>query len=211
MRLYSFYRSSAAYRVRIALELKGLDYDYVAVNLLRAQQKSDDFMAINPQGLVPALDTGEGVLIAQSFAILEWLEEIHPEPALLPPDPADRALVRSLVNSITCDIHPLNNMAVTNYLQNTLGASAEQVHKWYGKWVDRGFMAIEKSLQTRGSLCCFGDAPSLADACLIPQVYNAQRFDVPMGEYSRILEVWEYCNRLDAFARAHPDAQSDSP
>ena len=211
MQLYSYYRSSAAYRVRIALELKGLEYGYIAVNLLRAQQKSGDYMAKNPQGLVPALATAEGELIAQSVAILEWLEETHPEPALLPADPLRRARVRSTVNSIVCDIHPLNNMSVTNYLQNPLGISPEQVHIWYGKWVDRGFDAIEKTLSEHGGRCCFGDEPTLADACLVPQVYNALRFNVEMGGYGRIMKVWEYCNTLDAFIRAHPDAQPDAP
>lgn len=211
MRLYSYYRSSAAYRVRIALELKGLDYEYIAVNLLHAQQKSGDYMAKNPQGLVPALETPDGALIAQSVAIMEWLEETYPEPALLPPDPLQRALVRSTVNSIACDIHPLNNLSVTNYLQNPMGASPEEVHIWYGKWVDRGFEAIEKNLRTRDGRCCFGDAPTMADACLIPQVYNALRFNVEMGEYKNILQVWEHCNTLEAFEKAHPDAQPDTP
>jgi maleylacetoacetate isomerase len=211
MQLYSYYRSSAAYRVRIALELKGLDYDYIAVNLLRAQQKSGDYMAKNPQGLVPALETGEGELIAQSVAILEWLEETHPQPALLPAEPRNRALVRSTVNSIACDIHPLNNMSVTNYLQNPLGATPEQVHGWYGHWVDRGFEAIEKAIETHGGLCCFGDNPGMADTCLVPQVYNALRFNIEMGGYPHIMRVWEHCNTLEAFARAHPDAQPDAP
>jgi maleylacetoacetate isomerase len=211
MRLYSYYRSSAAYRVRIALELKGLDYDYVPVNLLRAQQKSGDYLQKNPQGLVPAMETGEGGLIAQSVAIMEWLEETHPEPALLPADPLSRAMVRSMVNSIACDIHPINNMSVTNYLQNPLGVSPEQVHEWYAMWVDRGFEAIEKKLQARRGSCCFGDLPGMADACLVPQVYNALRFNIAMDRYSNILQVWEYCNTLQPFVRAHPDAQPDAP
>ena len=211
MQLYSYYRSSAAYRVRIALELKGLDYDYIAVNLLRAQQKSGDYMAKNPQGLVPALEVDKGALIAQSVAIMEWLEETHPQPALLPTEPLARAQVRSAVNSIACDIHPLNNMSVTNYLQNPLGAEPEQVHGWYGHWVDRGFEAIEKTIETSGGLCCFGDNPGMADTCLIPQVYNALRFNIEMGHYPQIMRVWEHCNTLEAFVRAHPDVQPDAP
>jgi len=211
MRLYSYYRSSAAYRVRIALALKGLPYDYFAVNLLRAQQKAGDYMALNPQGLVPALETPDGTLIAQSMAIMEWLEETYPTPALLPEEPLARAAVRSLANVITCDIHPINNMAVTNYLQNPLGASPEQVSDWYAQWVDRGFEAIERGLHAHGGLCCFGDEPGLADACLIPQVYNALRFEVDMGGYAKIMAVWEHCNGLDAFTLAHPDAQPDAP
>lgn len=211
MLLYSYYRSSAAYRVRIALELKGLAYDYVAVNLLRAQQKSGDYLARNPQGLVPALETDEGALIAQSVAIMEWLEETYPTPALLPRDPLQKARVRSMVNSIACDVHPLNNMSVTNYLQNPLGVSPERVGQWYARWVDRGFEAIEIALAVSGGLCCFGDEPTLADACLIPQVYNALRFEVDVAGYPNIMRVWEHCNTLDAFARAHPDAQPDAP
>ena len=211
MQLYSYYRSSAAYRVRIALALKGLDYDYIAVNLLRAQQKSSDYMSRNPQGLVPALETDSGELIAQSVAIMEWLEETYPDPALLPSEPINRALVRSAVNSIVCDIHPLNNMSVTNYLQNPMGASPEQVQSWYAQWVDRGFEPLEKNLANQGGTCCFGDVPTMADACLVPQVYNAFRFNVEMGAYPNIVRVWEHCNSLEAFAKAHPDAQADAP
>jgi len=211
MQVYSYYRSSAAYRVRIALSLKGLDYDYVPVNLLRAQQKSGDYLAKNPQGLVPALETGGGDLIAQSVAIMEWLEETHPAPPLLPVDSLQRAQVRSIVNSIACDIHPLNNISVTNYLQKSLGASPEQVREWYAHWIHRGFQAIEKNLADHGGLCCFDDSPTMADACLVPQVYNALRFDVDMSDYGRIIGVWEHCNTLHAFATAHPDAQMDVP
>lgn len=211
MRLYSYYRSSAAYRVRIALALKGLDYDYVAVNLLKAQQKSSDYMAANPQGLVPALETDAGELIAQSVAILEWLEETASGPALLPVDPLQRALVRSMVNSISCDIHPLNNISVLNYLKNPLGASPEQVQQWYASWVYRGYDAIEKTLQQYSGNCCFGDQPTLADVCLVPQTYNAMRFKVDLGAYPAICRVWEYCNSLPAFVAAHPDQQADAP
>jgi maleylacetoacetate isomerase len=211
VRLYSYYRSSAAYRVRIGLALKGLDYDYVAVNLLKAQQKSSDYMAANPQGLVPALETDDGALIAQSLAILEWLEETAPGAALLPSDPLQRALVRSTVNSITCDIHPLNNLSVTNYLQNPLGVTPEQVQQWYAQWIYRGYDAIEKTLQRYAGSCCFGDQPTLADVCLIPQTYNAVRFKIDLDAYPNICRVWDYCNRLPAFIAAHPDQQPDAP
>lgn len=211
MKLYSYYRSSAAYRVRIALALKGLDYDYVAVNLLRAQQKSGDYMVKNPQGLVPALETDEGALIAQSMAIVEWLEETRPDPALLPSDPLLRALVRSTANSITCDIHPLNNMSITNYLQNPLGATPEQVQAWYANWIYRGYDAIEKTLVQYAGLCCFGDEPGFADLCLVPQTYNALRFNVDLSAYPTIERVWQHCNTLPAFVSAHPDKQPDTP
>ena len=210
MKLYSYYRSSAAYRVRIALNLKGLPYDYVPVNLLKGEQKSGHYLARNPQGLVPALEIEQGALIAQSVAILEWLEESRPRPALLPSDPLERARVRSLVNNITCDIHPLNNLSVMNYLRKDLGAGDEDVHRWYCHWVDRGFRAIEQSLEGTMGDCCFGDRPTLADVCLIPQVYNARRFKVPLERYPNICKVVQHCNSLEAFASAAPDAQPDA-
>jgi maleylacetoacetate isomerase len=211
MRLYSYYRSSAAYRVRIALALKGMSYDYVAVNLLRAQQKSGDYLAKNPQGLVPALETDDGELIAQSVAIMEWLEETGAGPALLPADPLLRARVRSTVDSIACDVHPLNNISVLNHLQNPLGVTPEQVRSWYAQWIYRGYDAIEKTLETHSGRCCFGDEPSMADACLIPQTYNALRFEVDVSDYPNIQRVWAHCNTLPAFVSAAPENQPDAP
>jgi maleylacetoacetate isomerase len=210
VKLYSYYRSSAAYRVRIALNLKGLPYDYVAVNLLHSEQKSEEYMARNPQGLLPALELEGGEVLAQSVAILEWLEETCPPPALLPIDPLARAKVRSLVNNITCDIHPLNNLPVMNYLRTELGSDDEGVHRWYCHWVDRGFSAIEKNLADTMGDCCFGDQPTLADVCLIPQVYNANRFKVPMENYPNIRQVVQHCHSLEAFANAAPEAQPDA-
>jgi maleylacetoacetate isomerase len=210
MKLYSYYRSSAAYRVRIAFNLKGLGYDYQAVNLLQKEQKSADYMARNPQGLVPALELESGELLAQSMAILEWLEETRPQPPLLPADPLSRARVRSLVNNITCDIHPLNNLSVMNYLRAELGAGDEDIHRWYCHWVDRGFSAIEKSLAGGTGTYCFGDQPTLADVCLVPQVYNANRFKVPMEPYPDICRVVAHCNSQPAFASAAPEAQPDA-
>lgn len=210
MKLYSYYHSSAAYRVRIALNLKGLPYDYVAVNLLQAEQKGLEYMDRNPQGLVPALELDNGELIAQSVAILEWLEESHPESALLPATPLERARVRSMVNNITCDIHPLNNLSIQYYLREQLGAGDEAVHRWYCTWVDRGFRAIEQTLAQRAGLCCFGEQPGMADVCLVPQVYNAKRFNVPLDPYPNICRVTDHCNSLDAFDRALPSAQPDA-
>ena len=210
MKLYSYYRSSAAYRVRIALNLKGLSYDYLPVNLLQGEQKAAAYMARNPQGLVPALELDGGELLAQSVAILEWLEESHPQPALLPVDLLQRARVRSLVNNITCDIHPLNNLSVMNYLRQNLGADDAAIHQWYCAWVDRGFSAIERNLAETMGDCCFGDQPTLADVCLVPQVYNANRFKVPMGGYPHIRRIADHCNSLDAFARAAPEVQPDA-
>jgi maleylacetoacetate isomerase len=210
VKLYSYHRSSAAYRVRIALNLKGLPYDYVPVNLLHSEQKSEDYMARNPQGLLPALELDGGELLAQSVAILEWLEETSPPPALLPDDALLRARVRSLVNNIVCDIHPLNNLSIMNYLRAELRASDQDVHRWYCNWVDRGFSAIEQSLADTMGDCCFGDQPTLADVCLIPQVYNAYRFKVPMESYPNIRQVVQHCNSMEAFASAAPEAQPDA-
>lgn len=210
MKLYSYYRSSAAYRVRIALNLKGLPYDYVAVNLLHGEQKAVPYTTRNPQGLVPALELESGELLAQSMAILEWLDETSPPPALLPGDPLQRARVRSLANNIVCDIHPLNNISVLNYLREELNAGDDDIHRWYCQWVDRGFSAIEQNLAATMGDCCFGDQPTLADVCLIPQVYNAYRFKVPMEPYPNIRQVVQHCESLPAFARAAPEAQPDA-
>tara|TARA_R110001599_G_C12277382_1_gene663211 strand:- start:3943 stop:4575 length:633 start_codon:yes stop_codon:yes gene_type:complete len=210
MKLYSYYRSSAAYRVRIALNLKSLPYDYVSVNLLHSEQKSDNYLARNPQGLLPALELDDGEVLAQSIAILEWLEESCPSPALLPENTLQRARVRSLVNNIACDIHPLNNLSIMNYLRTELGASDESVHQWYCNWVERGFSAIEQGLARTMGKCCFGDEPTLADICLIPQAYNASRFKVPMEGYANICRIVEHCNTLEAFSRAAPESQPDA-
>jgi maleylacetoacetate isomerase len=210
MKLYSYYRSSAAYRVRIALNLKGLSWDYVPVNLLQSEQQGAGYLALNPQGLVPSLQTDSGELLAQSVAILEWLEETHPQPALLPADCLLRARVRALVNSIACDVHPLNNISVLNYLRREIHATEEQVHGWYRNWVERGFRAIEKVLAEQQQTFCFGDQPGLADVCLVPQVYNAHRFEVPMQAYPNIRRVAQQCNALEAFAAAAPERQPDA-
>jgi maleylpyruvate isomerase len=210
MKLYSYHRSSAAYRVRIALNLKGLDYDYVPVNLLQGEQRGDAYLARNPLGLVPALESDDGDLLTQSVAILEWLEETCPEPALLPVDPLQRARVRAVVNTIACDIHPLNNLAVLKHLRNDLQATEEQVSQWYCTWVQRGFGAIEQTLAASPDAFCCGDQPTLADVCLVPQVFNADRFEVPMDAYPNIRRVTDHCNRLAAFARAAPGVQPDA-
>lgn len=210
MKLYSYHRSSAAYRVRIALNLKGLEYDYVPVNLLKGEQKGAAYLARNLLGLVPALESDGGELLTQSVAILEWLEETAPAPALLPEDPLQRAQVRAMVNTIACDIHPLNNLSVLNYLKNNLQTGEEQVQQWYCTWVQRGFDAIEQVLSSSGGDFCFGPAPTLADVCLVPQVFNAERFKVPMDAYPNIRRVADHCNSLEAFARAAPGVQPDA-
>ncbi len=211
--LYSYYRSSAAYRVRIALNLKKLDYTIYPVHLLKdgGEQHQSDYLEINPQGLVPALDTEDG-LLTESAAIIEYLEERYPLPRLLPDRAGDRALVRSLAQMIACDIHPLNNLRVLTYLWPE-SASPDQKDKWYHHWLEKGLTAFEIRLERSGSngRFCFGDAPSLADLFLIPQVYNALRFDHGIERYPLIQGIYRNCNAIDAFRGAAPELQPDSP
>lgn len=209
MKLYSYFRSSAAFRVRIALSLKGLDYHYVPVNLLKSEQKDENFTRLNPMGLVPAMELASGELLTQSLAILEWLEETHPSPALLPKDPLVRAKARALMNIISCDIHPICNLSVTDYLKNKLNADEAVIQDWYRTWMHRGFTGFEKSInQTRGDFC-LGDRPSLADVCLVPQVFNAKRFNVDLGHFPSILRTYENCIQLEPFQLAAPANQPD--
>lgn len=210
MKLYSYFRSSAAYRLRIALNLKGLDYEYVPVNLLKAEQKSDNYLRLNPQGLVPAMELPGGVTLGQSVALLEWLDETHPEPPLLPTEPLARARVRSLVGSIACDTHPICNMAVTEYLKSHFDAGQADIVDWYSTWMHRGFAAIETVLAGNDSACAFGEQPGLADVYLVPQIYNARRFEIDLGPFPHIVRVVDHCNTLPAFIAAAPDNQPDS-
>jgi maleylacetoacetate isomerase len=210
MKLYSYFRSSAAFRVRIALNLKEVDYDYLPVNLLQQEQKGGAYLNENPQGLVPALEVDSGEVLAQSVAIIEWLEENHPQPALLPGDALQRARIRSMVNSICCDVHPLCNMAVTNYLSLNLGAGQAETLQWYTTWMHRGFQAIEKVLAKNNTTYSFDDTPCMADLFLAPQVYNARRFDIELVDFPNLTRVVDNCMRLPAFANAAPEAQPDN-
>lgn len=211
MTLYGYYRSSAAYRVRIALNLKGLDYEQVPVNLLDGEEQGDAYRAINPQGLVPVLEVA-GRRLSQSLAILEYLEETHPQPPLLPDDPLDRAEVRSLADLIACDIHPLDNLRVLKYLQDELQVDSDDRNRWYRHWIAQGFAAFEARLSGLGSRdFCFGDAPGMADVLLIPQIYNARRFRLDMSAYPRIEGIERHCLALPAFERAIPERQPDCP
>lgn len=211
--LYTYYRSSAAFRVRIALELKGLSYRSIPVHLLRdgGGQHSAEYVARNPQRLIPALDV-DGHTVTQSLAILEYLEESHPQPALLPSDALGRARVRALAAAIACDIHPLNNLRVLRYLNSTLGIDEPRRDAWYRHWVVTGFDALEALLQRDRppGPYCHGEAPTLADCCLIPQVFNANRYQIPLDPYPTIRAIHEACLRLDAFQRAAPQAQADA-
>jgi maleylacetoacetate isomerase len=202
--LFDYYRSSASYRVRIALNLKGVDYESVPVNLAEGAQKEAEYRARNPQGLVPMLEM-DGQRITQSLAIIGYLEAVRPEPRLLPSDPADAAHVRALALTIACDIHPLNNLRVLQYLSSSLGQEEAARDQWYRYWVSEGFAALEAMAASRAGRFMFGDEPGLADVCLVPQMYNARRFAVPLDDFPLLVRVDAEAAKLEAFAAAHPD------
>ncbi|OUS70744.1 maleylacetoacetate isomerase [Pseudoalteromonas sp. A601] len=208
MKLYTYFRSSAAYRVRIALNLKEIEHELVAVNLLKSEQQSAEYLDKNPQGLLPALETNQGVL-AQSMAILEYLEETYPQTPLLFGDAWQKAQIRNLCYAIACDIHPVDNLRVLKYLSTELGIDDEAKNAWYRYWVEVGFEKIELLLDAKYEYCV-GDKPSLADVCLVPQVFNALRFNVDMTAYPKIAAIYERCNQLDAFINAAPQNQADA-
>ena len=211
MKLYNFFRSGTSHRLRIALNLKGIATDYVAIDLRVDEQQKEAFKAINPQGMVPALDTGEQVLI-QSPAIIEWLEEKHPTPALLPAGADARARVRALAAMVGCDIHPINNRRILQTLRKQFGANEDAINAWCGQWISEGFDAYEALIaadKTRGRFS-FGDTPTLADVYLIPQVESARRFKVDLSPFPNILAIDAACAELDAFKRAAPGVQPDA-
>jgi maleylacetoacetate isomerase len=208
--LYGYPLSSAAYRVRIALALKGVKASTVNKQLRRGEHRQKDYLKINPQGFVPAVELEDGTVLTQSLAIMEWLDETHPPPTLLPADPRARARVRSLCQLIACDIHPLNNLRVLQYLESTLGLAQATRDEWYRHWIATGFAALEVALgrdASRGRFC-FGDQPGMADACLVPQVYNARRYSVDLTPYPRIVAIDTACRELPAFASAAPEKQA---
>jgi maleylacetoacetate isomerase len=204
--LYEYFRSSAAYRVRIALNLKRIDYESRQVDLRADEQKSDEYRAVNPQGLVPMLEIDEHRL-TQSLAIIVYLDMRFPSPPLLPASAEARAHVISLSETIACDIHPLNNLRVLKYLKNELGHSQDEVDGWYAHWINQGFPALEALAAPGAGAFLFGDGPTMADVCLVPQLYNARRFNVPLDDFPTLLRAEENANKLDSFAAAHPDKQ----
>ena len=204
--LHDYYRSSAAYRVRIALNLKGVEYDSHPVNLLESEQQSDKYRALNPQALVPMLEI-DGHKLTQSLSIMVYLDQRYPEPPLIPPDPADGAHVRAMALAIACDIHPLNNLRVLKYLAGPLRLGEDERKDWYAHWIEQGFAALEAMAAPRAGALLFGDTPTLADVCLVPQMYNARRFNVPVDAFPTLVRADETASRIEPFAAAHPDRQ----
>ena len=209
MKLFSYWRSTAAYRVRIALNLKAVPYEAQAVDLLHQEQRGAAYQQINPQGLVPALQVGDSVL-TQSTAIIEYLEAEYPEPPLLPADTLSQAQVRSVCQTIACDIHPLNNLRVLQYLRSELGGNDESVNRWYAHWISAGFAALEQQLMTTRGRFCFGDQLTLADVYLVPQMYNARRFHCDLAPYPTLTGIASELEQHPAFQAAAPDQQPDA-
>ncbi len=202
--LFEYYRSSASYRVRIALNLKGIAYDSVAVDLAAGEQKQPEYRARNPQGFVPMLEM-DGQRIGQSLAIIDYLEGVVREPRLVPAEPAERAHVLGLALAIACDTHPLNNLRVLKYLVGPLGQDETAKLRWIGHWIGEGFAALQAMAEPQAGRFLFGDSPGLADICLVPQMYNARRFDVPLDDFPLLVRIDEEARGLEAFAAAHPD------
>lgn len=211
MKLYNYFRSSASFRVRIALELKGLPFEYLPVHLVKGENKSDAYKAISADNLVPALVTDAGDILSQSMAIMEYLNDTHPQPPLLPADALGRAQVRALAQSIACEIHPLNNLRVLKYLVKDLKVSEEAKGDWYRHWCRDGLESFERQLaRLPASTYCFGNTPTLADCCLVPQIFNARRFDTPLDGLPRTMAAFDACMQLPAFQKAQPSSCPDN-
>ncbi len=213
MKLFSYFRSSAAYRVRIALNVKGLSYDYAAKHLIKngGEHKQDDYLALNPQGFVPALEH-DGAVLTQSIAIIEYLDEVFPTPSLLPRSPRDRAIVRAMALLVACDIHPLNNLRVLNYLKSPLAQDSEAIVEWYKHWIAEGFAAFEQLIAKHSSdnRYCFGDTVTMADTLLVPQVANSRRYRMDLSAYPTLQRVSAHLESLPAFQAARPEVQPDA-
>ena len=212
MKLYTYFRSSAAFRVRIALELKGLAYQPVFVHLAKGEHRQPAYAAVNPQALVPTLELDDGTRLTQSLAILEYLDTLKPAPALLPAPPLERARMRALALLVACEIHPLNNLRVLQHLKRALGQDEAQIKAWYQHWVADGLAKFEAELghgRPAGAFC-HGDAPGLADCCLVPQIFNAKRYDCDLAPYPKTMRVFDACMQVPAFDRAQPGKQPDA-
>lgn len=209
MELLNYFRSSASYRVRIALALKGLSYDYVPIHLVRNEQLHEAYAEATPSSLVPTLVDGP-VRLSQSLAIIEYLEETHPQPPLLPSDPVGRARVRSLAMDIACEIHPLNNLRVLKYLTQSFQLGDDDKNRWYRHWVESGLLAVERRLEQQPATYCHGDTPTLADCTLVPQIFNARRFECRLDHVPQVMRVFDQCMKLDAFERTRPELCPDA-
>jgi maleylacetoacetate isomerase len=210
VKLYTYFRSSAAFRVRIALNLKGLAYDPVFVHLAKGEHRKPEYAAVDPQALLPTL-VDDGQALSQSLAIIEYLEEKHPEPPLLPRDAHGRARVRSLALLIACEIHPLNNLRTLQHLKRALGQNEEQINSWYRHWIADGLAKLEADLGRGASgKFCHGDSPTMADCCLVPQIFNAKRYQSELAPYPKVMRIFDACMKLEAFDRAQPSKQPDA-
>jgi maleylacetoacetate isomerase len=208
VKLYTYFRSSAAFRVRIALNLKGLAYEPVFVHLAKGQHRERQYTEVNPQGLLPTLELDDGTRLVQSLAIIEWLDEKHPSPPLIPKESLARARVRSLSYLVASEIHPLNNLRVLQHLKRVLGQSQDEIDAWYRHWVADGLQKLEAEMTT--SRFCHGDSPTMADCCLVPQIFNAKRYNSALAPYPKTMRVFENCMKLEAFDRAQPSKQPDA-
>lgn len=209
MKLYTYFRSSAAFRVRIALNVKDLRYESLFVHLAKGEHRRPEYTKVNPQGLLPTLELDDGIRLNQSLAIIEYLEDKHPRPPLLPSDAVGKARVRGLAELVACEIHPLNNLRVLQHLKRSLGQSEEQVNAWYRHWIADGLAKLEAQLDPKAKFA-YGDAPTMADCCLVPQIFNAKRYDCDLAPYPTTMRVFEQCMRLEAFDRAQPAKQPDA-
>jgi maleylacetoacetate isomerase/maleylpyruvate isomerase len=211
VKLYTYFRSSASFRVRIALNLKGIGYEASSVHLPKGEHRAAAYSKVNPQALTPTLEFDDGEQLAQSLAIIEYLDEVHPQPPLLPKDAKGRARVRSLSLLIACEIHPLNNLRTLQYLKRALGQSEDQVNAWYRHWVADGLAKFEADLARGGTgKFCHGDSPTMADCCLVPQIFNAQRYQCDLAPYPLTMRIFDACMKLEAFDRAQPSKQPDA-
>jgi maleylacetoacetate isomerase/maleylpyruvate isomerase len=210
LKLYTYFRSSAAFRVRIALNLKGLKYQPLFIHLPKGEHRAAQYAEVNAQALLPTLELDDGTRLTQSLAIIEYLDEKHPEPRLIPKDAIARARVRSLALRVACEIHPLNNLRVLQHLKKALGQSQEQIDTWYRYWIADGLAKLEAELAGKAGKFCSGDAPTMADCCLVPQIFNAKRFNSDLAPYPTTMRVFDACMKLEAFDRAQPSKQPDA-